>query len=455
MADLSVAQRAALAQLIERCPDRVLSQLSGLAGTMAGDRSAALRDMIEVEALDRRRRNIAFGPLLPLFQPRADGLPGLGFPPAVLGRLWRSATRNEPELLPQLDRDDDLSRMIADRLCLSAAVALRDRPGEIWPEAASEEATAQAQEQELAACLDLAATARRALLHLPDWIGRSSPETAAELKLALRQAAGIAPDGASRLLEMILAHLADTRLILRVAALAAPGAGRDLSAETALGESELGLFVDRILLALARRAAQAAAFDPTGSGADLDAFKADLDWCAETLAEIDVVLPLKADSAWGKAVRQARLKMALSLSERFSAAERAVDAVLPVERTALVGRMTRPAPRLDGAVEAAAADRARALAALVGLVRGPAAVFGCEAERRQTAEALTGRLAAWADEAMERLNDGQAADEAAARKRIILTAELLGLIGAREAARTVRRRLMASGAASRASPPAA
>jgi len=56
---------------------------------------------------------------------------------------------------------------------------------------------------------------------------------------------------------------------------------------------------------------------------------------------------------------------------------------------------------------------------------------------------------------MERLNDGLAADEAAARKRIILTAELLGLIGAREASRTVRRRLMASGAASRASPPAA
>ncbi|HAD85422.1 MAG TPA: hypothetical protein DCG71_11345, partial [Brevundimonas sp.] len=219
MADLSVAQRAALAQLIERCPDRVLSQLSGLAGTMAGDRSAALRDMIEVEALDRRRRNIAFGPLLPMFQPRADGLPGGGFPPVVLGRLWRSSTRNEPELLPQLDRDDDLSRMIADRLCLSAAFALRDRAGEVWPEAASAEATAQA--QELAACLDLAATARRALPHLPDWINRSGPEAAAELKLALRQAAGIAPDGASRLLEIIFAHLEDARLILRIAALAA------------------------------------------------------------------------------------------------------------------------------------------------------------------------------------------------------------------------------------------
>lgn len=450
MADLSVAQRAALAQLIERCPDRVLSQLSGLAGTMAGDRAAALRDMIAVEALDRRRRDIAFGPLLPLFRPRADGLPGLDFPPAVLARLWRGATRHEPELLPQLDRGDDLSRMIADRLCLSAAFALRDRPGEVWPQAEPGRAN------DLAACLDLAAVARRALPHLPDWIGaRPGPEAAAELRLALRQAAAIAPDGAGRLLELIFAHLEDARLILRVTGLAAPGAGRELSAETALGDSELGLFVDRVLLALARRAGEAAAFDPLGAGADLDAFKADLDWCAETLAEIDAVLPLKPDSAWGKAVRQARLKVAAGLSERLSAAERAVDAVLPVERATLAGRMTRPTPRLDGAVEAAAAERARALSALVGLVRGPAAVFGCEAERRQTAEALTGRLAAWADEAMDRLNDGQVADAAAARKRIVLTAELLGLIGAREAARTVRRRLMAAGASSRASPPAA
>lgn len=449
MADLSVAQRAALAQMIERCPDRVLSQLAGLAGTMAGDRAAALRDMIEVEALDRRRRDIAFGPLLPLFRQRPDGLQGLDFPPAVLGRLWRGATRHEPELLPQLDRGDDLSRMIADRLCLSAACALRDRPAEVWPQAEPGRA------HDLAACLDLAAVARRALPHLPDWVGRPGPEAAAELKLALRQAAAVAPEGAGRLLELIFAHLEDARLILRVAGLAAPGAGRELSAEAALGESETGPFVDRILVALARRAADAAAFDPAAAGADLDAFKADLDWCAETLTEIDLVLPLRPDSAWGKAVRQARLKIALSLSERFSAAEKAVDAVLPVERAALAGRMTRPTPRLDGAVDGAAADRARALAALVGLVRGTAAVFGCEAERRQAAEALTGRLAAWADEAMERLNDGQAADAAAARKRIVLTAELLGLVGARDASRTVRRRLMASGAALRVSPPAA
>lgn len=273
-------------------------------------------------------------------------------------------------------------------------------------------------------------------------MGRPGSPATAELKLALRQAASIAPDGATRLMEVLFAHLTDARMMLRVVAHATPVAGR----ETFLGESELAVFVDRVVTALAQRAAQAAAFEPTDEGADPAMLKADLEWCAETLSEIDVSLTLRTDSAWGKATRQARLKIAVRLSELFSAAERAAVAVLPVERTAMVGRMTRPAPRLDQAVDPVAAGQARALLAVIGLVRGPAAVFGCEADRRQTAEGLTGRLSTWADEAIERLNDGEAPDEAIARKRIALTAELLGLIGAKDAQRTVRRRLTVAGA---------
>jgi len=441
MADLSVAQRAALAQLIAACPDHLLSQLEALAAAMTGDRAWALRDMVEAEVLDRRRRDAAFAPLTPLFRRRDDGLEGLSFPAAIPARLWRLATRNEPELLPQLDRDDELSRMVADRLCLSAASAVRDQGEDLWPGASA------GQLAELAACFDLAGLMRRCLDYLEAWLGRPGPEATAELKLALRQAASIAPDGAARLMEMLFAHMTDARMMLRVVAHATPTAGR----ETLLSESELAVFVDRVVTALAHRAAEAAAFDPTavdssGRGADAALLKADLDWCAETLSEIDMTLPLRADSAWGKAVRQARLKIALRLSELFSAAEKATGKVLPVERTAMAGRMTRPAPRLDEAVDAEAAAKAKALATVIGLVRGPATVFGCEAERRQTAEGLTGKLATWADEALERLNDGEAADEAIARKRIGLTAELLGLIGAREAQRTVRRRLTVAGA---------
>lgn len=448
MADLSVAQRAALAQLIERCSDRNLPKLRGLAGAMAGDRSEALRDLVDLELLDRRRRDAAFAPLSAVFRPRADGLDNLAFPAALPDRLWRAATRHEPELLPQLDRDDDLSRMVADRLCHSAAVMLRDAPDQVWPDAQAGQAEA------LASFLDLASVARRALPYLEDWAGRPGPNELAELKLALRQAAAAGPTGVGRLLDILFAHLDDARLMLRVVALIATG-GRD----TAPGQGEADLLIDRLLTTLARRAAETATTEPIASEADLLARTTGLDWCAGVLAEIDAVLPLQADSAWARAVRQARVRIALSLSDTFSAAEKAVEAVLPEERATLAGRMTRPTPRLDQAIDPAAADHARRLVTIVGRVRDSAAVFGCEAERRQMVESITGRLATWADEAIERLNDGALADEATARKRVALTGELLGLIGASEASRTVRRRLAISGnpagASSRASPPAA
>ena len=91
MADLSVAQRAALARLIAACPDHLLSQLEALAAAMTGDRAWALRDMVEAEGVDRRRRDAAFAPLTPLFRRREDGLEGLNFPASAPARPGFSA----------------------------------------------------------------------------------------------------------------------------------------------------------------------------------------------------------------------------------------------------------------------------------------------------------------------------------------------------------------------------
>lgn len=451
MAELSAAQEAALAQLFACCPDSLLSQLTAVTGAMTGARAWRVREMVEAEVVDRRRRDVALAPIRPLFESRRDGLEGLRFPGAVLPRLWRAARRNEPELLPQLDRDDDLSRMVADRLCLSAASALRDQPELIWPDGS------EAERHELAACLDLAGLGRRASAHLEAWLGRPTPEQAAELKLLMRQAATIAPDGAARLMEMMFGRLADGVLVLRLVKQSSTAA----ASEPFLAESEMGLFVDRVIDALTQRAAQAAAFDPAAGVMGLSALRDDLAWCAEALREIGVSLSLRPDGPWGKAVRQARLKIALKLSELFAAADRATARLAPVERSTLAGRMTRPTPRLDLPIDENQAESARILLTIVASARGAAAVFGCEAERRQTAEALTGRLATWADEALERLNGGGAEDEALAARWIGLAAELLGLVGAREASRTVRRRLAVAGtqpnhaATLRASPRAA
>ena len=80
-------------------------------------------ELAELAQLDRARRVVAFGPILPLFAPRPDGVEAVHFPPQVLARLWTLAAGREPELLPLLD-DEDRAAVVADRIGLAAASAV-------------------------------------------------------------------------------------------------------------------------------------------------------------------------------------------------------------------------------------------------------------------------------------------------------------------------------------------
>jgi hypothetical protein len=184
---------------------------------------------------------------------------------------------------------------------------------------------------------------------------------------------------------------------------------------------------------------------------------ADLTWCANVLAELDVTLTLNPQSVWGKSVRDGRVLIAGRLSGLLRAADKAVEQALPWERVQTTGRMTRNAPQLDAPIDGDIVLAARSLLRLVGSVRGPASTFGCEADRKTLVEALTARLTDYADQVLRMINDGEAPDEARAMKIMAFAAQCLDLIAATEAARTVRRRAAvaagpsgAGGASSRA-----
>jgi hypothetical protein len=130
MAELSVAHRAVLAQMLERVPDGTLKALSGAVAQMPGEKARALSLMLSDETRDRRRRAVAFAPLIPMFGPRPDGVEALSFPSGVLPRLWKAASSREPALLPRLDdvrglEDDPEVVAVSDRICLAAAAAIR------------------------------------------------------------------------------------------------------------------------------------------------------------------------------------------------------------------------------------------------------------------------------------------------------------------------------------------
>jgi len=440
MSGLSTAHHAALAALIEQAPDDMLVKLSSVAVALPGARALELADMLAQETLDRARRRLVMAPLLPMFRPRADGVEAMTFPAAVLPRLWKAGSRREPALLPRLDREGPDSVAVADRICLAGAVAVRDRPDTIWPPDLEPKRRERGL-ADLAACLDLAHLARRGLPSLEVWLKRPDGDQIAELRLMLKDCAGVHFDGAQRVLEMLFSHLDDAVLILRIITQSSCSSAE----EGFLSASELSGFIERLIAGVDARVARIGAFQPGSDLAAVDPVIEDLTWCANVLSELDVTLTLNPLSVWGKSVRDARVSLSGQLSAFLRAADRAVDKALPLERVQISGRMTRKSPRLTAPVQGETVQAARNLLKLVGAVRGPASTFGAESDRKLLVDSLVARLTDYADQALLLVNDGEAPDELNALRLVELAARCLDLIDARPVARTVRRRAAVAG----------
>jgi hypothetical protein len=446
MAELSVAHRAVLAQMLERVPDKTLKTLSVAVAQMPGEKARALSTMLADETRDRCRRAIAFHPLIPMFRARADGVEALTFPSGLLPRVWKAASGREPALLatlqdPRFREDDTQVVAVSDRICLAASAVIRDQPEVVWPSAGADPEARQRGLEDMTRCFDLAAMARRGLTSLPSWILRPTDDQLAELRLLIRDAGGVTPDGGPRMLEIFFAHLEDAALILRLVVQSSRAAGK----EGVLSESEMAGFVNRLITAVEARVDRIAAFKPGMGGVPGATLKADIGWCAATLAELDATLQLDPEGAWGKQARDARSRINRTLSAVLRSSEKALDQLMPTRRVQTAGRMTREAPALDREVGPEVVETATVLMTLVGAIRTAAQVFGCEGQRSKLVQSTIERITAYVDMTIEAVNAGDVENEASALALVETLAKLLLLIDATDAARTVRRRAAAAG----------
>ena len=430
MSGLTNAQREGLRALMSGLNDVRLGKVATAVRAMPGETAEALQVMIGVELRERKRKLRVLGPLLPMFRARRDDVQALTFPPVVLDRLWAAARTAEPELLTRLDGGEAEAALVAERLGIAAANAVRDRPDDIWPDAYLEAL------ENLILCLDLLAVARRATAGLEGWLKRPDEEQLAALRLVLRDAEAISPEGPRALLDILFAHMDDAVLVLRLL----PHLSGAAASVSLMSGSEFGVFVDRLVAAMQMRAGRINTFRPGRNMAGLEAVMDDLDWCATVLAEMDVVLDPEPYSEWGQVMRKTRQSVGGTLSNLIAASGSAVEAGLPMTRTPLAGRMTRRTPRLD-AETTPGPDAAGPLLKFVAGLRKTAPVFGCEAERQRLVEALTIRLSDYADEALTLVNNGDVADKPGALKQIKRAATWLALIEAKDVARSVRRRV--------------
>lgn len=446
MSSLSAEHHAALKTVVQACPDACLEPLASAVGGLTGSKAEELASLIVDERRDRARRNVAFAPLLPLFQPRADGVPALTFPPALLARLWREARKGEEAFLGLLDgvvTTEGEWTLAADRLCAKASAALRDRAGDVWPDyQRPAEGEPPSTPFELAGCLDLTPLARSALPRLAVWLERPDDTQLAGLRLLIQDCLAVSPDGGRRMIDILFAHVPDAERMLRVVT----RTSRFADNEAALSHSEMGVFVERLLASVQARVRNIAAVRPLPGDGAMQAVVDDVTWCAGVLAEMDRCLQVRPESPWGKSARMARVQVAGQLSALMKSTSAAVHAALPMKRQVLSGRMTRLSPWLEAPHNGEPVEAAAALLSTVTAIRGAAVTFGCEADRSALKSELTDYLSTWGNEALDSTGDVDeiVGDPDHALRLVGVAARFLTTIEALEAARAIRRRAAAA-----------
>lgn len=448
MAGLSIAHRAALAQIIDTVPDRTLRQLTQAVGTMAGERALELSLMLREAGRDRARRMRGLNALAPLFRPRADGVAGLTFPAALLPRIWKIVAAGQADVVghldPRSDYQDDSHQVstVCARLFAAAAAAVRDQPEVVWPlnlnDTGGSPLGREPRLQTLAHVCDFGGLAHRALPSLKAWVGRPDGDQIAELRLLLRDAASISEDGAQTLLEILFAHLTQAPLVLRLVANASHAAPR----ESFLSGSELATFVDRLIDAAEARAAR---IDAYRAGDPVEPLRADLEWVAQFLKETDSAVPARAESAWGKRIRRVRLGVSRSLGGQLGRVDQALDRAMPMVRVAAAGPVRREIPDLELPIDPDFREKALVALDLVRVTRSLTGPFGCDGQRLALTADLTARLIAYADLALEEVHAGDAGDGVLAGQRVMMAAEFLERIECETEGRAVRRRVAAAG----------
>jgi hypothetical protein len=444
MSGLSPHQSSVIASLFAAAPDAAVRKLEQALAEEAdlGGPVAEVHALVAKEAAERRVRATVLGPVIPLCRPSELG--DMRFPATTIRALWSALCEACPELVALARSaclefyDGERSPTdIYDALCAHAADGLRAGDPAF---AAVSRILSDAGDGAPAVfidCLDLVVLARQAIAWLPQWLGRMSDERAAAARLIYKDAMDLSDDAGPRLIEMLMAHLPQPWLVLRILAVVTR------ANERSLASSELARFGDYILDDIDRRLAAVRAFDPDeGRVAGARAAR-HLNAAAQAVSEFEHALELSRDGPWGARVARAKHALADLAELRLARIEKAVDQALPLQivrfGTGLRGipkLLTDPDPRL--------VRRAEGLTGFFDQVRACAATSGFGASRAKIGVTLGDRLDAYVEDLLETLRSDPDADLERIHAYLEATAGLVGDLRGEKAAQIVRRRAAAA-----------
>src|SRR5690606_26697880 len=351
--------------LVEQAPDPVVGRLQAALAEAGGDDAlASVRQLVDLEADDRRVRNSVLAPIVPMCVGDGRAPDRLQFPKQVLGLIWRGLKQAAPEgvidargILHELVGCEQ-SRDAFDRLTRGAAAARRGGAGRGCAAAAARAdaaregsdfvAAAEAADAVreggaglLAGCLELAPVVRLACQRLPEWITRMGRDETAQARVSFKDAVALRSDGGPLFFEMLSAQLAHPSHVLRVIS-----GVMDKPDEHYFAASESAVFALRLMDEIDEGLTRLAGFDAEGGReAGREAARA-VERITGQVCEIEGAIRLDRDGGWGRRIAHQRSLLAEAVESRLKALERAIAAALPMRQERVAGRL-KPVPRVD------------------------------------------------------------------------------------------------------------
>jgi hypothetical protein len=446
MPGLSDSQRAIILTLIDTAPDSALHSLDLAlsAETRTDGPMAEIRDLVAMEASERRARDAVFSAFAALCPPGATVYPRKTFPPGVLRKIWAALKGFAPEDTARAaaeTRDwtpEQPLPVLFTRLVAVAAAGLREPAGTPFAAAAILLDEHEPGGAELfASYLDLDLIARDAILRLPDWLGRMTAERAAAVRLTFRDATDLAKDATPRLMEILISQMREPWQILRLVS-----AVMDRPQDSFMASSELAHIGVRMIDQMEAQVEILKAFDPMGGTKAGAAAAEAVRLIIAQAVEFEESLDLKRDGPWGARIVQIKKVTAQRVEALLAKADAAAGEALPL-KAAKFGKSTRGLPRFDNAPKSDAVARAEAFMVFIERVRGPSQAGGFAAARTKVVEKLDDRLDQYVEDVLDYLR-GEGAEQAEnARAHLDLAARLVGLLRDEKAAQIVRRRAAA------------
>jgi hypothetical protein len=447
MVALSERKIAIVRTLVESAPDRVVGRLQEALVDSGGDSPlAGVRQLVELEARDRRLRNAVLMPITPMCVGDGVSERRLIFPARALSCLWHGLKNLAPDVVATIEASmtedgsaDDPSGRYFDALTRLSASALRAREQRDFFVAAELCDRARPGGAEaLAACIDLAPVVRKAIARLPDWIGHSGEDTTAASRLAYKDAVAVAEDAGPRFFEMISAQLSPPSMVLRVIS-----AVMDKPTERYLADSEVGGFGERVMTEIDEALAAISKLDlDAGPKAGRAAGKL-VEVIARETTELEACIELSRDHGWGHRIVNQRKALASLVEGRLRETEKMAAAALPTEM-ASKQRMRRKLPILTHAPDHRAVVRAMTLLAFTQEIRSSANHAGFSAPHAKVLENIGAMLDHYIEDVLDHIKTGDVEDIGVASALLAVAADFCQMVRDERAAALIRRRAAAA-----------